>query len=191
MLRSRGAERRDRARASAAARAPRTPTPTTRAPRPSESCCGSRRATRVSTPASRRSKSRHAEIFASSSARRLPSSDELVAARPGSSSTSVSVTKRVERDRDRADGRHVQARVGLAPILDEREVRARARARRRPCGACSEVVIALEPIDGCRDRELRIAPAIAELPLAPCDSKNTCASSTSARRRASRAARAS
>ena len=37
--------------------------------------------------------------------------------------------QRVERDRDRADGRHVQARVGLAPIFDEREIGAGARSR--------------------------------------------------------------
>jgi hypothetical protein len=37
--------------------------------------------------------------------------------------------QRVERDRDRADRRHVEPRVGLAPVLHEREIRARTRTR--------------------------------------------------------------
>ena len=55
---------------------------------------------------------------------------ELVASQAPASSSTVGVgPQRVERDRNRADGRHVQARVGLAPILDECEVRAGACAR--------------------------------------------------------------
>ena len=73
--------------------------------------------------------------------------------------------QRVERDRDRADGRHVQTRVGLAPIFDEREVGAGAGSRRAAERCRLEVVIRLEPIDGRRDGEARIAPSIVELLL--------------------------
>jgi hypothetical protein len=37
--------------------------------------------------------------------------------------------ERFERNRDRADGRDVEPRVGLAPVFDEREIRACSRAR--------------------------------------------------------------
>ena len=59
----------------------------------------------------------------------LPVEHELVGGEPRVELDVRVGPERVERDRDRAYGRHVEPRVRLAPVLYEREVRARPRAR--------------------------------------------------------------
>ena len=84
---------------------------------------------RVSTAALRRSKIETGGDLREILVAARPVQRELVARETGRELDRRLREQRVERDRDRADGRHVQARIGLAPIFDEREIGAGARSR--------------------------------------------------------------
>src|SRR5262245_6967185 len=118
--------------------------------------------TRVSTWALLRSRSTHAEIFARSSSRRLPSRTSSSLRRFGASSTSVSVNSASSVIEIEPTAGTFKRASALPQYLTSAKF-APARAAARPC--CSEVVIRFEPVDGLRYAELGIAPSILQIPL--------------------------
>src|SRR5262245_26453924 len=161
MLRSRGESARPNA-ASAARTSAANPDAEDASPAPVGKLLRLTTRTRVSTPALRRKRSTHAEIFARSSSRRLPSSTSSSLRCADVSSTSVSVNNAssvIEIEPTAGTFRRASA---LPQYLTSAKF-APARAVARPLS--SEVPIRLEPIDSRRNGQARIAPSILEILL--------------------------
>src|SRR5262245_12516849 len=118
--------------------------------------------TRVSTPALCRSRSTHAEIFARSSSRRLPSSTSSSLRSVGASSTWVSVNSESSVIEIEPTAGTFKRASALPQYLTSAKF-APARAVARPL--CLEVPIRLEPIDGRRYAQTRVAPPILQIAL--------------------------